>query len=31
MQNTVLDEVHAGIKHAPGEISMTSDMQMTQP
>ena len=26
MQNTMLDEVQAGIKNVPGEISITSDM-----
>ena len=30
MRNTVLDEAQAGIK-TPGEISITSDMQMTPP
>ena len=30
MQNAGLDEAHAGIKIA-GEISITSDMQMTPP
>ena len=30
MQNTGLDEAQAGIK-MPGEISITSDMQMTLP
>ena len=31
MQNAGLDEAPAGIKIARGEISITSDMQMTQP
>ena len=31
MQNTRLDEAQAGIKIAGGEISITSDMQMTPP
>ena len=29
--NAGLDEAQAGIKILPGEISVTSDMQMTQP
>ena len=31
MQNAGLDEAQAGIKIAGGEISITSDMQMTSP
>ena len=31
MQNGGLDEAQAGIKIAKGEISITSDMQMTLP
>ena len=31
MRNTGLEEAQAGIKRLPGEISITSDMQMTPP
>ena len=31
MRNTGLDEAQAGIKRLPGEISITSDMQMIPP
>ena len=31
MRNARLDEAQAGIKILLGEISITSDMQMTQP
>ena len=31
MRNARLEEAQAGIKHKPGEISITSDMQMTPP
>ena len=31
MRNPGLDEAQAGIKRFPGEISITSDMQMTLP
>ena len=31
MRNARLEEAQAGIKHKPGEISITSDMQMTLP
>ena len=31
MRNARLDEAQAGIKRLPGEISITSDMQMTPP
>ena len=31
MRNTGLEEAQAGIKSVPGEISVTSDMQMTPP
>ena len=30
-QNAGLDKAQAGIKHKPGEISITSDLQMTTP
>ena len=31
MRNAGLEEAQAGIKGLPGEISITSDMQMTPP